>query len=757
MENSINRGNFIQRPRKLPAHGKKYSVVGKTAAMVLNELYPDFKEQCQYQTIETPAKIPRFKCSLNVCGETYSAEGSSKKIAKQLACELALKRLRPDITLEGPSFEKAEEEKMNALAEQRAEKKRLEHSKMSNYLYDYFICLCQRKEALTGEKYQPIFDCSKLPSVSMNVTNAKRYLCTLTLSEQGRKYTKESSSKIAGQNCVIKEALLDLFNISLADLRAVEKTAIVLRPSHPMQVLLQALSFYDRSVHIETDVVDEKPVGSKNRFVAKCVLDNEIRIAGPVEDTRQKAKESLCLQVITKELGLEMPTGSLKRPYSSYTPCSALHTLMIKQYHIAHPDIVYSDGIDISSNTKKGPLFKCTVTLNQQNTFEGIGRSKKIAKNAAAEEALKEMFKFDPNAEGAMEAWNSKRLKVDTNADLCNEVCALVRKEYESICHLQGCPLTTHISAFVIIKPDGGKAVVALGAGKNAVIDGRALKSSEGSLLLHMDCSVLARRAFVLYLHKQLEKRDSVDSMFEKSESGKYRFKPGYKIVLYSTYSPNITLTGGEVQKLSCYCGGTGMSNGVLERSQTFEEIISTGCLNVMNVADKMLKWNNLGVQGALLSYVLEPVFISNYFIATLSNDRLITKIVLDRLQLGRKKSFEVKSTSFAVFAYGETYHNWVADIGMLERLDPATGRTVSGAPSRLSKSEMYESWHRLLNIIGGREKRIQWSYTEAKQAETMYGSSVKEFEEQLKRRGFGIWQKKPSAVDNFTLASFDS
>lgn len=237
-KNSINRGNFIQRPRKLPAHGKKYSVVGKTAAMVLNELYPDFKEQCQYQTIETPAKIPRFKCSLNVCGETYSAEGSSKKIAKQLACELALKRLRPDITLEGPSFEKAEEEKMNALAEQRAEKKRLEHSKMSNYLYDYFICLCQRKEALTGEKYQPIFDCSKLPSVSMNVTNAKRYLCTLTLSEQGRKYTKESSSKIAGQNCVIKEALLDLFNISLADLRAVEKTAIVLRPSHPMQVLL---------------------------------------------------------------------------------------------------------------------------------------------------------------------------------------------------------------------------------------------------------------------------------------------------------------------------------------------------------------------------------------------------------------------------------------------------------------------------------------------------------------------------------------
>lgn len=30
---------------------KQYSTAGKTAAMILNELYPDFKDQCTYDTV----------------------------------------------------------------------------------------------------------------------------------------------------------------------------------------------------------------------------------------------------------------------------------------------------------------------------------------------------------------------------------------------------------------------------------------------------------------------------------------------------------------------------------------------------------------------------------------------------------------------------------------------------------------------------------------------------------------------------------
>lgn len=56
---------------------------------------------------------------------------------------------------------------------------------------------------------------------------------------------------------------------------------------------------------------------------------------------------------------------------------------------------MYSDGVDISGGPNKGPLFKCTVTLNQKEIFEGTGSSKKAAKSAAAEKALNEMFKVN--------------------------------------------------------------------------------------------------------------------------------------------------------------------------------------------------------------------------------------------------------------------------------------------------------------------------------------------------------------------------
>lgn len=57
-------------------------------------------------------------------------------------------------------------------------------------------------------------------------------------------------------------------------------------------------------------------------------------IVGPLEESKQKAKDALCIKVITEELGLEMPTNvtGVKKGSIILSPCYALHTLMIKQY-----------------------------------------------------------------------------------------------------------------------------------------------------------------------------------------------------------------------------------------------------------------------------------------------------------------------------------------------------------------------------------------------------------------------------------------
>lgn len=58
-----------------------------------------------------------------------------------------------------------------------------------------------------------------------------------------------------------------------------------------------------------------------------------------------------------------------------------------------NPDIVYDEPQDISSGPSKPPTFKCILTINGTQKFEGIGQSKKMAKSSAAEQALTKLFK----------------------------------------------------------------------------------------------------------------------------------------------------------------------------------------------------------------------------------------------------------------------------------------------------------------------------------------------------------------------------
>lgn len=64
--------------------------------------------------------------------------------------------------------------------------------------------------------------------------------------------------------------------------------------------------------------------------------------------------------------------------------------------------------------------------------------------------------------------------------------------------------------------------------------------------------------------------------------------------MLYASFPPNLR-TSGEVQKLSCYMGGVRLEDPP-EIPQTFGDIGTSGHVYVMSLADKMLKWNYLGL-----------------------------------------------------------------------------------------------------------------------------------------------------------------
>uniref|UniRef100_A0A915C2S6 Double-stranded RNA-specific editase B2 n=2 Tax=Parascaris univalens TaxID=6257 RepID=A0A915C2S6_PARUN len=749
---------------------KQYSTAGKTAAMILNELYPDFKDQCTYETL-LDMKVPRFVCKFNVQGKEFSADASSKKIAKQLACERALKDLRPDIVLDVPSFEETEAGKRLAALEMSknsstetdktaGKKKKADPLSTSNSLHDYFLRLCRAKESETGVRFNPEFSFIESPAVNGAKAHLKRFLCKLVMAEQGKVYSHEGVGKSAGKNWVIRQALIEIFNVGHAELKSIERRAITLRPGNPVTVLLQALSFYDRSMLIDVDTADGKLPEPNSRFVAKITLDNEKTIVGPEEESKQKAKDAACLKVLTEELELTMPTPediSLKRAASVLSPCYALYQLMLKQSRTTPPDIVYSEATDISEGAGKPPSFKCTLTVNSKETFEGIGQSKKAAKSAAAEKALAKIFNLDMLSEDAFELFTAKRIKTDEALEFSLDIADFVRTEYENLCHAQGCPLTTHIAAFVLVSPEGERKMVSLGAGRNWIVDGRLLANSQGTVLIHMQNAVLARRGFLLYLHKQIENCSDPNCVVERSpNSNKFRLKPGYKVVLYAAFPPLMGRPSGSgKQKLMCHVGNI-RARDVPDNLQTMDEIISTGQINVMSITDKMLKWNYLGLQGALLSYVLEPIYMTHLCIGSPTHDGHLMQAVLLRFGDARKSELVVKSVQKGIRPQGEMYHDWVEGVGTIERLDPSTGRTVTGSPSRLCKSELFESWSRVLAAMGEDMKPL-WSCAEAKRGESVYMNVLENFMAQLKAFGFGQWQRKDQAVDCFQLISFDA
>ncbi|VDM50151.1 unnamed protein product [Toxocara canis] len=139
----------------------------------------------------------------------------------------------------------------------------------------------------------------------------------------------------------------------------------------------------------------------------------------------------------------------------------------------------------------------------------------------------------------------------------------------------------------------------------------------------------------------------------------------------------------------------------------------------------------------------------------TREGTRINYQAVLLRFGETRKDELVVKSAHKGIRAQGEMYHDWVDGIGTIERLDPSTGRTVTGSPSRLCKSELFESWSRVLSKAGEDMKPL-WSCSEAKRGESVYMNLLDNFITQLKVSELGQWQRKDQAIDWFQLVSFD-
>ena len=186
--------------------------------------------------------------------------------------------------------------------------------------------------------------------------------------------------------------------------------------------------------------------------------------------------------------------------------------------------------------------------------------------------------------------------------------------------------------------------IVSLGAGSK-VIDGRSL-SDQGDRVHDCHAEVLAHRGMLRFLYAQLEMIKNGcqhRSIFVKNEgSDVYTIRDGVSFHLFISKPPcgDASVFGQHEfhpNRLNRGIARATPSNGegavyIPEENKTFDHFKHGARLHKMCCSDKIARWNVIGIQGALLSLYIRPVYLSSITIGGQFHDVHLKRAVYGRV-----------------------------------------------------------------------------------------------------------------------------
>ncbi|XP_072214896.1 double-stranded RNA-specific adenosine deaminase isoform X2 [Excalfactoria chinensis] len=428
--------------------------------------------------------------------------------------------------------------------------------------------------------------------------------------------------------------------------------------------------------------------------------------------------------------------------------------------------------------------------------------SKKQGKQEAADAALRVLIGETEKAE-RMGGMSIAELPV-RGSTLHDQMAMLSHQRFNTLTAcIQHSLLGRKILAAIIMRKGSQDlgVVVSIGTG-NRCVKGEEL-SLKGETVNDCHAEIISRRGFVRFLYSELMKYDpskpsAIESIFEPAGGRRLKIKSNITFHLYISTAPC-----GDGALFDKSCSDQASVVGQAEHQPLFEnskqgklrtkvengegtipvessDIVPTWDgiqhgerLRTMSCSDKILRWNILGLQGALLSHFIEPVYLSSVTLGYLYSQGHLTRAICCRLvrdgdvlhkrlqapyrinhpEVGRVSVYDSARQTGKT---KESSVNWcLADESKVEVLDGTKGK-VDGPKlevSRVSKRKTFALFRQLCAKTDCKELQKLLVYSEAKKAAVQYQQTKQCFFSALEEMGYGSWICKPQEEDNFSIS----